>query len=394
MMFADKIRKRSAELESELIRIRRHIHANPELSFEEEETARFIESCLDQWNIPHARVAGTGVTGLIRASKPGRYGVLRADTDALPIQEQSGAEYSSTRDGIMHACGHDVHTASLLGAVRILAESPEDWEGTIRFLFQPGEELLPGGALKVLESGLLYDPKPDFVLAQHVYPELPAGYAGFRPGPYMASTDEIYITVKGTGGHGALPHKLVDPVLIASHIVISLQQVISRQIPADVPTVLSFGRFDARGSTNVIPPEVNLAGTFRSMDETWRKKAHDLIARTAEGIAVAMGGAAEIRIVDGYPSLSNHPELARKAMLAAREFLGAPEKVEELPLRMTGEDFARYAQIFPSLFYRLGTGGPDKNNPVHHPGFDVEESSIRHGAGLLAFLAARLCSSV
>ncbi|HBB92288.1 MAG: N-acyl-L-amino acid amidohydrolase [Bacteroidetes bacterium GWF2_49_14] len=388
-MLADNIRNQSDRLAEEIIRIRRRIHANPELSFEEEETARLIEKTLDSWGIPHDRVAGTGVTGLIKGALPGNYLVLRADIDALPIQEANSCEYRSRKPGIMHACGHDVHAAALLGTIRILNDMAGQLNGTIRFLFQPGEELLPGGALKVLESGLLENPKPDFMIAQHVYPELPAGNFGFRPGAYMASTDEIYISIHGTGGHGALPHLLVDPVLIGSHIVVGLQQVISRKIPAGIPAVLSFGRFDAQGSTNVVPPVANLAGTFRIMDETWRARAHKEIIQTAEGIAQSMGASVECRIVNGYPSLSNDPALTETATSLAVQYAGA-ENVHLLPLRMTGEDFARYAQIIPALFYRLGTGGDKKKNPVHHPEFDVDETSIRHGTGLLAFLAASL----
>jgi amidohydrolase len=391
-MLSEKIQKLAASIEGEIIDIRRKIHADPELSFQETRTAALIEKILDGWNIRHQRVAGTGVTGIIQGKGEGKYLVLRADMDALPIMEQNTSEYVSRNPGVMHACGHDVHTASLLGAVYILNQLKDDFSGQVRFLFQPGEELLPGGALKVLESGILDDPKPDMILAQHVFPELPAGDFGFRSGAYMASTDEIYITIKGTGGHGALPHRLVDPVLIGSHIIIGLQQVVSRKIPAEIPAVLSFGKFDAPGSTNVIPSEVNLAGTFRSMDEFWRAKAKEEIVRTAEGIAASMGGIAECRIVDGYPSLANDPELTARVKSLAVEFMGAG-RIHDLPLRMTGEDFARYAQKFPAVFYRLGTGGVDKTNPIHHPQFDVDESSLGYGMGLMAFMAARLLNS-
>jgi len=391
-MLSEKIRQLAASAENDIIHIRRKIHADPELSFQEERTASFIERTLDTWGIQHERVAGTGVTGLIHGSGTGRYIVLRADIDALPIQEQNSCDYASANPGVMHACGHDAHTAALLGAVNILNQIRDEFPGMVRFLFQPGEELLPGGALKVLESGILDDPRPDMILAQHVYPELPAGNFGFRAGSYMASTDEIYITVKGTGGHGALPHRLVDPVLIGSHIVIGLQQVVSRKIPAEIPSVLSFGKFIAQGSTNVIPSEVSLAGTFRSMDETWRQRAKEEIVRTAEGIASSMGGSAECTIVEGYPSLSNDSELNAKVRTLAAGFLGA-EHIHDLPLRMTGEDFARYAQRFPALFFRMGTGGENKNNPVHHPQFDIDESSLRYGTGLMAFLAASLLRS-
>ncbi len=385
-MNPDSIKHLAAGLTEEIRTIRRTLHANPELSFREYQTAEFIGSVLDRWGIGHQRVADTGITGVIEGNGKGKYIVLRADTDALPVTEQNQCEYRSLNEGIMHACGHDVHTASLLGTIRILSELRKEWKGTIRFLFQPGEEMLPGGALKVLESGLLDNPEPDCVLAQHVYPELPAGMFGFREGPYMASTDEIYIEVKGIGGHGALPHRLVDPVLIASHIVVALQQVVSRRIPAEIPVVLSFGRFDAAGSTNVIPPVARLEGTFRIMSEEWRTTALDLIRKTSTGIAESMGAELSCRIVSGYPSLRNDPALNRSLVELAAGYAGE-ESIQELPLRMTGEDFSRYGRRFPAVFYRLGTGGGKFSHPVHHPEFDIDESALVHGMGMMAWLA-------
>jgi amidohydrolase len=385
------VRKLAGELTGEIIGIRRHLHSHPELSFREHRTAAYIEQILDGWGIQHQRVVETGVTGVIEGAGPGRYLVLRADIDALPIQELNDREYRSVNDGIMHACGHDVHTATLLGALRILDMLRKDWGGSIRFIFQPGEELLPGGAKGILETGLLDDPEPDAILAQHVYPELPAGSFGFREGPYMASTDEIYMEVRGVGGHGALPHKLTDPVLIASHLVVALQQLVSRKIPPDIPAVLSFGKFDAPGSTNVIPSSVSLEGTFRIMDETWRNKGHDLIRETASGLVSSMGGTLDCRIVAGYPSLSNDPLLTRGLRQAAKAYAG-DSRIQELPLRMTGEDFSRYGQRFPSMFYRLGTGGVEADYPVHHPRFDIDESSLTGGMGMMAWLGVSFLS--
>lgn len=388
-MKPEQIKQLAHQLTDEIITIRRTIHANPELSFKEYETAGYVESILDGWGIAHERITGTGVTGILEGSGSGKYIVLRADLDALPILEQNDCDYVSGNPGVMHACGHDVHTASLLGAVRILSELRKEWKGRIRFLFQPGEELLPGGAQKIIDSGLLDNPVPDSIIAAHVYPELPAGKFGFREGPYMASTDEIYFEVKGVGGHGALSYKLIDPVLIASHLIVGLQQIVSRRLPAEVPAVLSFGKVDAPGSTNVIPSSVKIEGTFRIMNEQWRAKALEEIRKTAAGIVESMGGTLDCRIVSGYPALINEPVLSARMKNLAQAFIGK-ENVEDLPLRMTGEDFARYAQRYPASFYRLGTGGGRFNNPVHHPSFDVDESSLTHGMGMMAWLATGL----
>lgn len=388
-MLSESIQRRSAELADEIISIRRKIHANPELSFQEHQTAAYIGRILDAWGISHESVAETGVTGVLHGRPGGKYLLLRADIDALPVTEKNACDYRSVKTGIMHACGHDVHTACLLGALKILSGLRSEFSGTVRFLFQPGEEVLPGGAVKVLESGLLDHPEPDFVLAQHVYPELPAGHFGFKAGPYMASTDEVFIDVTGTGGHAALRKGLVDPVLVASQVVVGLQEAIGRRIPADVPVVLAFGKFDAPGTTNVIPPKVKLEGTFRTLDENWRSVAHEEIRQTATRIASSMGAHADCRIIDGNPSLTNDPALTGKIIGFAREYAGI-EQVADLPQRMTGEDFARYALRFPSVFYRLGTGSNVHAHPVHHPEFDVDESSIPHGMGMMAYVTLRL----
>lgn len=392
MMKPDTIKSLAIQLSDEIITIRRTLHANPELSFKEFETAAFIERTLDSWGISHERTAGTGITGLIKGPEGGKYLVLRADIDALPIIEMNTIDYRSNNAGVMHACGHDVHTAALLGAIRIISSLRNDLMGSIRFIFQPAEEVLPGGAQKILESGLLDHPEPDFIIAQHVYPELPSGMFGFREGPYMASTDEIYLDVKGIGGHGALPYKLIDPVLIASHLVVGLQQIVSRRIPADIPAVLSFGKFNAPGSTNVIPSMVKIEGTFRIMDEQWRQIALGEIKKMASGIVSSMGATLDCRIVPGYPSLKNDPELTRVLQSLAESYAG-PDQIASLPLRMTGEDFSRYAQRFPAVFYRLGTGGVKFNNPVHHPEFDVDETALTHGMGMMAWLAMQLMRS-
>lgn len=385
----DQIKKMADDFTPEIIQIRRALHSNPELSFQEHETAALIEEILTSWDLDNSRITGTGVTSVIKGSGEGRYLVLRADIDALPLTEEGKPVYKSKNPGVMHACGHDAHTASLLGTAKILSQLRSSFKGTVRLIFQPGEELLPGGALAILESGLLDDPKPDFILAQHVYNELPVGQVGFREGPYMASTDELYVEIRGIGGHGALPHRLIDPVLIASNLIVNLQHLITRRIPAEVPAVLSFGKFDAPGSTNVIPSVVKLEGTFRTVDEKWRKFAHEQIRSVAEGLVSSMGGEISCNIVEGYPALSNDPRLTRLVREAAADYLGM-ENVQDLTMRMTAEDFARYAQHFPAVFYRLGTGSEKNTLPVHHPAFDIDDTALTNGMGLMAYMAVEL----
>jgi amidohydrolase len=385
----DQIKKLADDFTPEIIQIRRALHSNPELSFQEHETADLIEEMLTSWGLDNTRITGTGVTSVIQGSGAGKYLVLRADIDALPLKEEGNPVYKSKKPGMMHACGHDAHTASLLGTARILSQIRSSFKGTVRLIFQPGEELLPGGALAIIESGLLDYPKPDFIIGQHVYNELPVGQVGFREGPYMASTDEIYVEIRGVGGHGALPHRLIDPVLIASNLIVNLQHLITRRIPAEVPAVLSFGKFDAPGSTNVIPSVVKLEGTFRTMEEKWRKFAHEQIRSVAEGLVQSMGGEITLNIVEGYPALNNDPSVTRRVRQAAESYLG-PENVQELTMRMTAEDFARYAQHFPAVFYRLGTGGEKHTLPVHHPQFDIDDSSLTIGMGLMAWMGVEL----
>ena len=388
--YKSKIQLLANRFLDEVIEVRRYIHQYPELSYNEHNTSRYIAQKLAGWGIESKVVAETGLIASISGKSDGPEIVLRADIDALPIQEQTELRYASSNPEIMHACGHDVHAACVLGASLILKEMKDDLKGQVRLLFQPGEEVLPGGASKVLASGILDHPAPDFVIAQHVFPELPAGQVGFREGQYMASTDEIYIEVTGTGGHGGMPHKLIDPVLIASHLVVNLQQIVSRKSPPEIPTVLSFGKFDAPGATNVIPQKVWLEGTFRTLDEKWRAEAQDEIKKSVRGIVEAMGGQSKVKIISGYPSLINNVEVTRKLTGFAQKFLG-DSRVVELPLRMTGEDFARYSQKYPSVFYRLGTGFPGrKNYSVHHPKFEVNEEAIRTGMELLAYLCLRL----
>ncbi|SKA07261.1 hippurate hydrolase [Chitinophaga eiseniae] len=374
------------------IDIRRHIHSHPELSFQEYKTSEFIQQQLDKFGVPYkAGIAGTGVIALIEGKNPASKTIaLRADIDALPINEANDVSYKSVNNGIMHACGHDVHTTVVLGATKILHELKDELEGTVKILFQPGEEKHPGGASIMIEEGALENPRPDAILGLHVHPSLETGKLGFCAGKYMASADEIYITVKSKGGHAAQPHLTIDTILVASQLVVSLQQVISRNNNPFSPSVLSICAFNGGFTTNVIPSEVKLMGTFRAMDETWRFKAHELIRKQAAGIAEATGADIEIDILVGYPTLYNNEAVTAKARQLAEDYIGK-EQVEDTELRMGAEDFAFYSQIVPACFFRLGTGNKEKGitSGVHTPTFDVDESAIEIGMGTMAYLATQ-----
>ncbi|MEZ5006531.1 MAG: M20 family metallopeptidase [Chitinophagales bacterium] len=386
------IKKITEENFDELVNIRRHIHEHPELSFEEIETAKFISQKLTEFGIEHqTNIGGHGIVGLIKGKNPDKKTVaLRADIDALPIQETNTIDYKSKIDGKMHACGHDVHTTCLLGASNVLNQVKDHFEGTIKLIFQPAEEKLPGGASIMIDAGVLKNPTVDSIYGQHVHPPLEVGKVAFRPGMMMASADELYLTVKGQGGHAALPQNVVDPVVIAAHIIIGLQQITSRNANPGVPTVISFGKVIANGATNVIPYEVKIEGTFRTFDEDWRKEVHQKIKKMASGIAESMGGSCEVDIPRGYPHLKNNVELTNRTIDWAKEFLGE-ENVEEMPLRMTGEDFSFYTHHADACFYRLGTGNASKGivSPVHTSTFNIDEDALKVGSGLMAWLAIK-----
>jgi len=372
--------------------IRRHLHQIPERSFEENNTSAYIRDILDKWGIAYRYpIVNTGLLAWIKGNKPGKRIALRSDMDALPIHEQTDLGFKSENPGFMHACGHDVHMASLLGAIQILDQLKDHIHGEVLFVFQPGEEKVPGGAKQMLEEGVFDGQQPDMIIAQHVLPDMEAGHVGFKPGIYMASSDEIYITVIGKGGHGALLQHIIDPVLMASHILISLQQEINRKSPSDVPTVLSFGKFMAEGAVNVIPNQVILEGTFRTMNEEWRKEAHYLIDQIASGIASSMGGSCQVEIRHGYPVLNNHEVITKEAKKKAIQLIGA-DNVEDLGIRMTAEDFAWFTRSVPGMMYRLGVREPGSKEiyPLHTPGFRVDESSLRTGISMLSFLTIEL----
>ncbi len=383
------------ELLNEMVLIRRHLHQFPELSFEEHKTSAYIRNILDSWGIEYTfPFVKTGMLARIKGDKPGKRIALRTDMDALPIIENSGLDFQSSHRGVMHACGHDVHMTSLLGSIRLLNQMKHLIEGEVLFVFQPGEEKIPGGAKLMLEEGLFKDQPPDMIIAQHVLPDMEAGHVGFKPGIYMASSDEIYITVNGKGGHGALPRHINDPVLMASHILIALQQEIKRKSPGNVPTVISFGKVEANGAVNVIPNKVHLEGTFRTMNEPWRQEAHLMIKQIASGIASSMGGFCDVEIRSGYPVLHNDEKITLESKLKAIEMLG-PDRVEEMEIRMTAEDFAWFAQTIPGMMYRLGVkeSGTDQVFPLHTPGFRVDESALKTGITMLTSLSIELLKS-
>ncbi|QIX61043.1 amidohydrolase [Hymenobacter sp. BT18] len=391
-----RLKELAAEAAAETVALRQHLHAHPELSFQEFNTAAFVTEQLRRLGLDPQPMATTGVVALVEGRNPGsRVVALRADMDALPIQEQNEVSYKSTNPGVMHACGHDVHTSSLLGVARLLTQLRDEFEGTVKLIFQPGEELLPGGASLMIQEGVLENPAPASVLGQHVFPMLPAGQIGIRPGRYMASTDELYLTVRGKGGHGAMPEMNLDPVLVAAHLIVAAQQLVSRRANPKLPSVLSFGKVIANGATNVIPNEVYIEGTFRTLNEQWREEAHQHLRRLCEGLADSMGAVCELEIRRGYPYLENEPQLTARVRAAAEEYLGA-ENVIELDQWMAAEDFAYFSQATSACFYRLGTRAADGRHAssVHTPTFDVDAHALEVGPGLMAWLALKELASL
>ena len=378
-----------------LVRWRRHLHRHPELSFQEHETAAFVAATLRETGLePIEGVGGTGVVAHVVGARPGPVVALRADMDALPITEDTGLDFASERPGVMHACGHDVHTACLLGAARLLHEARGELSGTVRLVFQPGEETIPGGANAMIEAGVLGEmagvAAPSRLFGQHVVPQLVAGVLGVRSGPFMASADELYLTVRGAGGHAADPAALVDVVLAQAHILVALQSVVSQNCPPGVPSILTFGRVEAFGATNVVPDEARLVGTFRSMDEPWRWQAHGLIRRVAEQTAAAFGATCDVEVRVGYPALVNDPEATAFARATATGLVGG-DRVVDLPMWYASEDFAFYAQRIPASFSVVGVGPPDgtPGPGLHTPRFVADEKALGVGAAFLAALAWR-----
>jgi len=396
MNLLSDIKKLASEYAAEIIQIRQHLHAHPELSFEEHETSKFVYNKLREYGLsPQKGIGGTGIVAIIEGKNPSKKVLaLRADMDALPIVEQNEVSYKSVNEGVMHACGHDVHTSSLLGTAKILNKLKNEIDGSIKLIFQPGEEKIPGGASLMIKDGVLENPVPNKIIGQHVMSQIPAGKVGFKPGMYMASADEIYIKVIGKGGHAAMPDNNIDPVLITSHIIVALQQIVSRRANPKTPTVLSFGKVIANGATNIIPDEVYVEGTFRTLDEDWRKSAHQNMKQIAEAIAGGMGAEIEFKILNGYPFLKNNEELTMLSRSFAAEYVGE-ENIVDLDIWMAAEDFAYFSQQVDACFYRLGVRNEEKGitSFVHTPTFNIDESALELGAGLMAWLAIKNLTS-
>ncbi len=391
MELKQSIQEKAKSYSEKFIQIRRHLHAHPELSYQEFETSQFVQKQLQELGIPFETLATTGVLAIIKGRNPdSRVIALRADMDALQITEENEVSYASKNEGIMHACGHDVHTTILLGAAQILNELKDEWEGTIKLLFQPGEEKNPGGASYMIRDGALENPRPSGIIALHVHPGLDFGKLSFRKGRVMASADEIYMTIKGKGGHAAAPHLTTDTILITSHLIVSLQQIISRNNNPLSPSVLSICSIQGGHTTNVIPTEVKLKGTFRAMDEAWRFKAHELIRKQAKGLVESMGAELDLIIDVGYPTVDNDPSFTEENWQLANKYLGK-ENVQETELRMGAEDFGYYTQKIPGCFFRLGVRNEEKGivHNVHTPQFNIDERAIEIGMGIMAWLGAQ-----
>lgn len=385
----NKIKSLAKELKNDIIGVRRHMHQFPCLSFEEYETAQFIHALLDSWNIEHEFLTETGIVATIKGRNPEKKTIaLRADIDALPIQEKNEYSYKSTFDGVMHACGHDAHAAMLLGAANILNHLKDDFEGTIKLIFQPGEEKLPGGASVMIENGVLKD--VDLIIAQHVYPDLPCGEVGFHAGEFMASCDEINITIKGRGGHAAKIKERDNTTMAAAKLLCAISELSSEfnNEERKNPIIIAFGSFIADGTYNVIPNEVTLKGTMRTFDENDRKTIKNKIKELCAEVASSFNVEADLFIEEGYPVLINDVSLTNLLKNKAVDFMGE-EKVKDIPQLMTAEDFAWYSHQTKACMYRIGTSNIEKGivSKQHTPTFDIDEDALEIGMGLMAWLA-------
>ncbi|HNR85563.1 MAG TPA: M20 family metallopeptidase [Taishania sp.] len=381
--------QRSHELLEKVKAYREHLHQYPELSYQEHQTMKFVADKLTELGVEHQTgVGGTGVVGIIKAShhtNDMEVVALRADMDALPIHEENNVPYKSKVDGVMHACGHDAHTAILLGTAEILQEIKEQLPQPVKLIFQPGEEKNPGGASLMIKDGVLQNPTVKTIYGLHVFPDLPAGMTGFKGGLYMASCDEIYITIHGKGGHGATPHQCIDPITIGAELILNLQTIISRRRDPKIPGVLTFGYFEALGATNIIPAKAVLKGTFRTMNEEWRAEALELLQQQAKAIVEGNGATLELEISKGYPYLENDETLTAQLKQKSIDLLGS-DNVVDLPIRMGSEDFSYYAQEIPACFFRIGVRD-EKNGIIfgaHHARFDIDPQALKIGMQMMS----------
>ena len=372
---------------------RRHLHANPELAFEEVKTAAFVAERLEQLGVEDIKtgVGRTGVTGLIRGTKgDGKVVMLRADMDALPIHEENDVDYKSTVDGKMHACGHDAHTAMLLGVARILMDRRDEFKGTVKLLFQPAEEVPPGGAIEMIRDGALEDPHVDACLGLHVASDMPAGQIGVRSGPGSAGSDRFRAVIQGKGGHAARPQAAIDPVVIGAQVVTALQSLVSRETDPMEAAVVSTTAFQAGDAFNVIPDTAELRGTVRTLSPEVRDHLAKRVPEVIEGVAKSMGAETHVEFILGYPSLQNDEEIAAITREAAIEAVGE-ENVIEGELGMGGEDFSYFSLERPSCFFRCGTRNEERGIVWghHHPKFDTEEEGFVNGMATMANAAMK-----
>ena len=391
------ILNRAEKVHTEVINLRRHFHKFPELSYEETETSAFICKWLDENKIPYRdKIAGTGIIGQITGSGTGNLIVaVRAEMDALPIAERNDTTYASANIGKMHACGHDAHMSIAMGSALLLNSMRDLFGGTVLLIFQPGEERSPGGARLMIETGELKKPKPDIIIATHNLPELKSGIIGYKSGRYMASCDEIYITVSGRGGHAALPGLTTDQVFISSKLVVRLKEMMSEKIASKgIPTVLGIGRISGEGATNVIPEKVNISGTFRTFDEKWREEGLQFVKKIAADIASEYKVTVDVRIEEGYPVLINDKDLTEKAVTLSEDLLGK-DNVTMLDMRMSSDDFSFYSDVSPSLYFRTGMGSKNSDGELrklHTPDFDIDEEGLKTGVANLSWLIINFLS--
>lgn len=371
---------------NEIISWRRHLHTYPELSNLEVKTASFVADKLKAFGLEVITdIAGNGVVALLKGKLPeSRCVALRADLDALPITENNDFEFVSKNIGVMHACGHDVHTANLLGVAKVLSELKNELHGTVKFIFQPSEEKIPSGAQAMIKAGVLENPKPESILGLHVSPEIEVGKLGFHAGKFMASSDEIYLKVIGKGGHAAQLSQTINPLFVAAEILLKLKNISD----TTVPLVLNFGKIEGKGATNVIPDFVEIAGTLRCFDEKLRFNLHRKIINDAQEIAKGNNAECEVNILEGYPVLINDEILTSKSEKLIAEIIGK-ENCIAVPQRMGSEDFAYYTHQIPACFFRLGVGNTSKgiSAAIHTPNFNVDEDAFKISVPAMVYWA-------